>query len=36
MKKCYTVKGQSFGNGLMCIFQAIGNILTGKEMEYKG
>ena len=26
MVKCYTFKGQSLGNGLSCIFQALGNI----------
>ena len=33
---CYTFKGQSFENGLFCIFQAIGSILVAKAIEYKG
>ena len=36
MKKCYTVKGQSLQKWLMCVFQATGNIIVGKTMEYKG
>ena len=36
MGNCYTFKGQSFENGLFCIFQAIGSILVAKAIEYKG
>ena len=31
MEKCYTLKGQSLENGLSCIFQATGKILTCRE-----
>ena len=35
MEKCYTLKGQSLENGLSCMFQAIGNVLKAKAIEYK-
>ena len=31
MEKCCTLKGQSFENGLSCIFQATRNILNSKQ-----
>lgn len=33
MGKCYTFKGQSLGNGLSCVFQAIGNFLLQTDGE---
>ena len=33
MEKCYALKGQSLVNGLLCIFQAINNILNQKQKQ---
>ena len=33
MEKCYILKGQRLENELVCMFQAIGNILNLKQKQ---
>ena len=35
MENCYTLKCQNVDHGLLYIFQAVGNILVAKTIEYK-